>query len=61
MESGIKVIMTGKCKNCPCFELQTVEEDFFGGLSYQSKNIICENRTLCDRIEKYLTEKISVE
>lgn len=57
------LIRNGKCENCPCFEANVIDAICYNGSKILNKapTVVCENKDLCDRLEKYLIEKISVE
>lgn len=52
---SVELILEEKCKECPCFE---VRSDKIYADSYSAETVLsCENKELCDHIEKYLENK----
>lgn len=60
---NITLVKNGKCEGCPCFKADIVEDVcYVGNATWQNvQTVVCENEALCNRIEKYLIEKMSVE
>lgn len=60
---NIELHIKGKCQDCPCRELKFYEDtiDINCIEKIQFVRVGCENEDLCDKLEKYIIEKISVE
>ena len=50
-----KIVLTGKCNGCPCFELDGMAIIADSGVVVEH-TYFCKNEKLCDAIERHLRE-----